>query len=33
MVQSVKMSGEPLANIPWEDKPAGYKGVVWRYSY
>lgn len=32
MVQSVKMSGEPLANIPWEDKPAGYKGVVWRYS-
>ncbi|HHW70686.1 MAG TPA: glycosidase [Clostridiales bacterium] len=24
--------GEALPNIPWEDKPAGYKGVVWRSS-
>ena len=24
--------GEPLPNIPWEDKPAAYPGVVWRYS-
>jgi len=32
MVQSVKILGESLANIPWEDRPTGYKGVVWRYS-
>lgn len=24
--------GSALPNIPWEEKPAGYKGVVWRYS-
>jgi beta-1,4-mannooligosaccharide/beta-1,4-mannosyl-N-acetylglucosamine phosphorylase len=24
--------GEPLTNIPWEDKPKGYIDVVWRYS-
>jgi beta-1,4-mannooligosaccharide/beta-1,4-mannosyl-N-acetylglucosamine phosphorylase len=24
--------GEPLPNIPWENKPAAYPGVVWRYS-
>src|SRR5438876_963749 len=24
--------GDTLANIPWEEKPAGYNGVVWRYS-
>jgi beta-1,4-mannooligosaccharide/beta-1,4-mannosyl-N-acetylglucosamine phosphorylase len=24
--------GQELPNIPWEDKPAGYPGVVWRYS-
>lgn len=24
--------GSALPNIPWEDKPEGYKGVVWRYN-
>ncbi|GAB4564698.1 MAG: glycoside hydrolase family 130 protein [Anaerolineae bacterium] len=24
--------GEPLPNIPWEDRPAGSSEVVWRYS-
>ncbi len=24
--------GEPLANIPWEERPAGNSDVVWRYS-
>ena len=24
--------GDPLPNIPWEDKPAGEQGVLWRYS-
>ncbi len=26
----VNIIGEPLPNIPWEDRPAGAKGVVWR---
>jgi beta-1,4-mannooligosaccharide/beta-1,4-mannosyl-N-acetylglucosamine phosphorylase len=24
--------GEPMPNIPWEQKPAGYPHAVWRYS-
>ncbi len=24
--------GDALENIPWEEKPAGYIGVLWRYS-
>ena len=24
--------GDALPNIPWEDKPAGYPHVCWRYS-
>jgi beta-1,4-mannooligosaccharide/beta-1,4-mannosyl-N-acetylglucosamine phosphorylase len=24
--------GEPLPNIPWQDKPSGCQDVVWRYS-
>lgn len=24
--------GDALPNIPWEDKPKGYEGVMWRYS-
>ena len=24
--------GSSLPNIPWEDKPAGYKELLWRYS-
>jgi beta-1,4-mannooligosaccharide/beta-1,4-mannosyl-N-acetylglucosamine phosphorylase len=27
---AVKIIGDPLPNIPWEDKPAGTRGVVWR---
>lgn len=23
--------GKPLMNIPWQDKPKGYNGVIWRY--
>jgi beta-1,4-mannooligosaccharide/beta-1,4-mannosyl-N-acetylglucosamine phosphorylase len=26
------MLGEPLPNIPWEPRPAGSQGVIWRYS-
>ena len=26
------INGQPLPNIPWEDKPAGCIDVVWRYS-
>ena len=27
-----KIIGEKIPNIPWQDKPAGYKYPVWRYS-
>jgi len=27
---TIKIIGEPLPNIPWEDKPASERGVVWR---
>ncbi|WP_054955078.1 glycoside hydrolase family 130 protein [Paenibacillus dakarensis] len=27
-----KIIGESLNNIPWQDKPEGYNGPVWRYS-
>lgn len=27
-----KVVGEPLPNIPWEDRPAGSSDVCWRYS-
>lgn len=29
---AVKIVGPELPNIPWEDKPKGYSGVMWRYS-
>jgi len=29
---AVRIIGENLPNIPWEDKPKGYPGVMWRYS-
>ena len=28
----VKIIGSELKNIPWQDKPEGYEGVVWRHS-
>ncbi|MDI3548697.1 MAG: beta,4-mannooligosaccharide/beta,4-mannosyl-N-acetylglucosamine phosphorylase [Halanaerobiales bacterium] len=30
MTKQVKIYGEPLPNIPWEDRPEGCKDVVWR---
>lgn len=30
MTKQVKIYGEPLPNIPWEDRPGGCKDVVWR---
>lgn len=29
---TVKLLGEPLPNIPWQDRPAGEDWPVWRYS-
>lgn len=29
---STILNGEPLPNIPWQDRPAGDPNVVWRYS-
>ena len=29
---NIKIIGENLENMPWEDKPQGYEGPVWRYS-
>src|SRR5687767_1053736 len=26
------LNGAPLPNIPWQDKPDGYAGVVWRHA-
>lgn len=30
MTDKIKIIGEPLPNIPWEDKPSNCKEVVWR---
>lgn len=27
----MKIIGKPLKNIPWQDKPSGFEGIVWRY--
>ncbi len=29
---TVQIVGDPLPNIPWEERPEGTRGVVWRYS-
>ena len=31
-MSNVKMLTENLPNIPWQEKPAGYVGPVWRYT-
>ena len=31
-MSDIKILGEDLKNIPWEDKPAGCTAPVWRYS-
>lgn len=28
----LKIAGDPLPNIPWEDRPEGVRGVMWRSS-
>ncbi|MCS7201497.1 MAG: glycoside hydrolase family 130 protein [Dictyoglomus sp.] len=30
-MNKVKIIGEPLRNIPWQEKPKGYEGIIWRY--
>ncbi len=30
-MSNVKIIGEHLPNIPWQDRPAGCSDVVWRY--
>lgn len=30
-MDKVKILGEELNNLPWQDKPEGYDGVVWRH--
>ena len=32
MNDKLKIAGEALPNMPWEDRPAGSKEVMWRYS-
>jgi len=31
-MSNLKIVGEPLPNMPWQDRPAGCKDVLWRYS-
>lgn len=31
-MKEVKIIGEKLSNIPWQEKPEGYDGPVWRHS-
>lgn len=31
-MSKIKVIGNPLPNLPWEDKPSGSPDVVWRYS-
>lgn len=31
-MSELKIMGAPLPNIPWEERPAGCKNVMWRYS-
>lgn len=28
---TIQMKGNALPNVPWQDKPKGYEGVVWRH--
>lgn len=30
-MEKVKIFGEKLSNIPWQDKPEGFDGVIWRH--
>ena len=31
-MSELKIVGQALPNMPWEDRPEGCKDVVWRYS-
>lgn len=31
-MSSVKIIGSPLKNIPWQDRPVGEDGIVWRHT-
>lgn len=30
-MDDVRIVGDPLKNIPWQPRPAGFRGVVWRH--
>ena len=30
-MSKIKIIGDAMENMPWQDKPAGYAGVVWRH--
>lgn len=31
-MDKLKIYGEPLPDMPWEERPADCKDVIWRYS-
>lgn len=31
-MNTIKISGPSLANMPWEDRPQNEKGIIWRFS-
>lgn len=31
-MNNLKIMGAPLPDMPWEERPAGYKHIMWRYS-
>ena len=31
-MNTIRIVGEPLKNVPWQDKPLGHEGVVWRHA-
>ncbi len=32
MTDNLKIAGNPLPDMPWEERPAGCKTTMWRYS-
>ena len=32
MTDNLKIAGNPLTDMPWEERPAGCKTTMWRYS-
>ena len=31
-MNNLKIMGEALPDMPWEERPAGYRHIMWRYS-